>query len=93
MFLIVQCLYYHGNCARQASFIMGTVYRFQCTVSYLPVPLRQNVCKNPSPTAMLMHMIHIQRVSTNFCLELIEPSAREVFIFWTLVEREERGGE
>ena len=29
-------------------------------------------------------------VSTNFRLELIEPSAREVFIFWTLVKREER---
>ena len=29
-------------------------------------------------------------VSTNFCLKLIEPSARG--IFWTLVEREERGG-
>ena len=31
-------------------------------------------------------------MSTNFNLELIEPSAREVFIFWTLVEREEQGG-
>ena len=30
-------------------------------------------------------------MSTNFRLKLIEPSAREVFIFWTLVEREERG--
>ena len=30
-------------------------------------------------------------VSNNFRLKLIEPSAREVFIFWTLVEREERG--
>ena len=30
-------------------------------------------------------------VSTNFCLELIGPSARGVF--WTLVEREERVGE
>ena len=29
---------------------------------------------------------HIQRV---LCLELIEPSARGVFIFWILVEREE----
>ena len=34
-------------------------------------------------------------VSANFRLELIiEPSAAiEVFIFWTLVEREERGDE
>ena len=24
-------------------------------------------------------------------MELIEPSAKEVFIFWTLVEKEERG--
>ena len=31
-------------------------------------------------------------VSTNFRLELIEPTAREVFIFWTLVEREDRKG-
>ena len=31
-------------------------------------------------------------MSTHFRLELIEPSAREVFIFWILVEREERGG-
>ena len=29
--------------------------------------------------------------STNCRLVLIEPSAREVFIFWTLVEREELG--
>ena len=29
-------------------------------------------------------------VSTNFCLKLIKPSDREVFIFGTLVEREER---
>ena len=29
-------------------------------------------------------------MSTYFRLELIEPSAREVFIFWTLVEREKR---
>ena len=29
-------------------------------------------------------------VSINFRLELIMPTAREVFIFWTLVEREER---
>ena len=28
--------------------------------------------------------------STNFRLEIIEPSAREEFIFWTLVEKEER---
>ena len=31
-------------------------------------------------------------VSTNFRLELIEPTAREVFIFWTLVEREDCRG-
>ena len=32
-------------------------------------------------------------VSTNFRLKLVEPSAREVFIFLgILVEREERGG-
>ena len=31
-------------------------------------------------------------MSTNFYLKLIEPSARPVFIFWTLVEREEWGG-
>ena len=31
-------------------------------------------------------------MSINFRLELIEPSAREVFNFLTLVEREERGG-
>ena len=31
-------------------------------------------------------------VSTKFRLELIEQTAREVFIFWTLDEREERGG-
>ena len=30
-------------------------------------------------------------VSTNFRRELIEPSAAEVFIFWDMVEREERG--
>ena len=30
-------------------------------------------------------------VSTNFRLELIEPSAREGSIFFTLVERGERG--
>ena len=30
-------------------------------------------------------------MSINFRLELIEPSAREVFIFWTLVKREEQG--
>ena len=29
-------------------------------------------------------------MSNNFRLEHIEQSAREVFIFWTLVEREER---
>ena len=32
-------------------------------------------------------------VSTKFRHELIEPSAREVFIFWTLVEREGRVGD
>ena len=31
-------------------------------------------------------------VSTNLRLELIERSAREVFLFWNLVERENRGG-
>ena len=31
-------------------------------------------------------------VSTKFRLELIEPTAREVFIFWTLVERDDRKG-
>ena len=31
-------------------------------------------------------------VSTKFRLELIEQTAREVFNFWTLDEREERGG-
>ena len=31
-------------------------------------------------------------MSTNFGLGTIEPSAREVFNFWTLVEREEGGG-
>ena len=31
-------------------------------------------------------------VSTNLRLELIEPSAREVFLFWNLVERENREG-
>ena len=30
-------------------------------------------------------------VSTNFRLELIGPSAKEAFILWTLVEREDRG--
>ena len=30
-------------------------------------------------------------MSNNFRLELIEPSAREVSIFLTLVEREDRG--
>ena len=34
--------------------------------------------------------IHTYSWSTYFRLELIEPSAREIFIFWTLVEREER---
>ena len=34
--------------------------------------------------------MYIKRVSTNFCLVLIEPSVREVFL-WTFVEREERG--
>ena len=29
-------------------------------------------------------------MSTNFCLKLIKPSDREVFIFGTVVEREER---
>ena len=32
-------------------------------------------------------------VSTNFRLEFIKQSAREVSIFWTLVEREEREGD
>ena len=31
-------------------------------------------------------------VSTSFRLKIIELSAREVFIFWTLDEKEERGG-
>ena len=35
----------------------------------------------------------IKRVPTNFLLPLIEPSAREVFISWNLIEREERGGD
>ena len=34
--------------------------------------------------------MYIKRVSSNFCLELIEPSVREVFL-WACVEREERG--
>ena len=29
-------------------------------------------------------------MSTNFCLKLIEPSAREVFDFGTLAEKEEK---
>ena len=29
-------------------------------------------------------------MSTNFCLRLTEPSAREVLIFWFLIEREEQ---
>ena len=32
-------------------------------------------------------------MSINFHLEPIESSAREVFIFWTLVKRKEGGGE
>ena len=35
--------------------------------------------------------VSLYSVSTNFRLEFIEGSSREVFIFWTLVEREERG--
>ena len=35
--------------------------------------------------------IYMYSVSTNFRLKLIEPSAREVFTFWTLVVRENRG--
>ena len=30
---------------------------------------------------------------TNFCLQLIQPSAREVFTFWTQIKREEWGGQ
>ena len=38
--------------------------------------------------------ISLKRYSlpTNFRLEFIEPSAREVFIFWTMFERENGGG-
>ena len=32
-------------------------------------------------------------VSSNYCLELREPYARDVFSFWRLVEREGRGEE
>ena len=43
-----------------------------------------------------MHLIYTKHirysVSTYFRFALMESSAREVFIFWTLVEREERGG-
>ena len=38
------------------------------------------------------YLFHWYSVSTNFCLEVIEPSARKVFNFWTLDEREEQGG-
>ena len=38
-----------------------------------------------------VHTYIIYSVSTNFRLELKEPSAREVSIFWTLVEREVLG--
>ena len=44
--------------------------------------LKQSICP-----------VYMNSVSTNFRMELIEPSAREVLIFWTLVEREERGDE
>ena len=36
--------------------------------------------------------MYFYSVSINIRFEFIEPSAREVFNFWTLVEREERGG-
>ena len=32
--------------------------------------------------------LYAYSVSPNFCLQLIEPSAKEIFNFWTLVERE-----
>ena len=35
-------------------------------------------------------MLFTNSVSINFRVELIEPSAREVFIFSTLMEKEER---
>ena len=40
----------------------------------------------------IVNKVDIYSVSTNFRLELIESSASEIFIFWTHVEREERGG-
>ena len=52
--------------------------------------------KNPTVLNItLTPVIYMDSVSINFRLELlIETSAREVFIFWTLVEREELlGGE
>ena len=44
------------------------------------------LCKNLNKSTI------IHSVSTNFSLQLIEPSAREVLFIWTLIKREERGG-
>ena len=50
-------------------------------------------CYNGWTDTLLLHTCRTNQynLSTNFRLEVIEPPAREVFIFWTLVEREERG--
>ena len=52
-----------------------------------------------APIVLALVALHFQRspggaiysVFTYFHLELIEPSAREVLILWTLVEKEEQG--
>ena len=46
---------------------------------------------NAQYTVFLLQSNISYSVSTNFCLELIEPSVRKVFIFVTLVNREDRG--
>jgi len=43
------------------------------------------------PSYRAMYVFGIYSVTTNFCLELIEPSAREVF-FIRLLSREKSGG-
>ena len=40
---------------------------------------------------LYMFIFSRHSVSTNFRLEFIEPPASEVLIFWTLIEKEERG--
>ena len=54
-------------------------------IALLSLHSKTILCQN------IFHLLSTYGVSTNFRLELIELSASEVFIFLTLVEREERG--